>query len=501
MTTVQWNSTSPLSMSKWIPSDGNALALATVIRMVATAFVLRLGFVFLVFRDVAFAGDAHQQFGWEMGWVARSIALGHGFSSPFVPQTGATALVPPLYPYLLSLVFRVYGLYSPHAALAILSLNSICSALTCVPVYLLAREIGGSRVGKIAGWLWVVYPFSVYFSSTRVWDYSVTSLLLATCWWLTERAGRRGSMKQAAVIGILFGVAALSNPSVLSMFPIALSFTLWRMHRLNNRWLRFGLVVVLLTAAVLTPWTIRNAKVLHVTVPVRDGFWLEFWAGNHGDTSTSNPSSAHPASNETEMTLYQRLGEVAYVSQKRELGLTYIKQHPVAFLAVSARRALRFWTGFWSAGSSYLKDEQLDIPNVFFCSAVTLLMLCGVLRSWRNSPRATVPTILMLLIFPLPYYVTHSSMDYRQPIEPVIIVMVALGLPRRFSLPSRDRFLQIASFAKASAHSEGPPVVHVPYAMGWDIKMRALWSCFYPMFPNSRSRSPCDVERFWAVAT
>jgi 4-amino-4-deoxy-L-arabinose transferase-like glycosyltransferase len=484
MTTAQRDSTSPLSMSKRIPSDSNASALATVIQMVTAAFIVRLGFVLLVFRDVAFAGDAHQQFGWEMGWVARSIALGHGFSSPFVPLTGATALVPPLYPYLLSLVFRSCGLYSPHAALAILSLNSICSALTCVPVYLLAREVGGSRVGNIAGWLWVVYPFSVYFSSTRVWDYSVTSLLLATCWWLTQCAGRRGSVKQAAVIGILFGVAALSNPSVLSMFPIALGFTLWRMHRLGDRWLRFGWVVVLLTAAVLAPWTIRNAKVLHAAVPVRDGFWLEFWAGNHGDTSTSNPSSAHPASNETEMTLYQRLGEVAYVSQKRELGLTYIKQHPVAFLSVSMRRTLRFWTGFWSARSSYLKDEPLDVPNVFFCSAVTLLMLRGLLRSWRNSPEATVPMILMLLIFPLPYYVTHSSMDYRQPIEPVIIVMVALGLPRRFSLPSRDRFLHLASFAKARAHSESPPVVHVPCAMGWDIKDTGFMVVLLPNVPK-----------------
>jgi 4-amino-4-deoxy-L-arabinose transferase-like glycosyltransferase len=473
MTTVQWNSTSPLSMSKPIPSDGNASAFATVIQIVAAAFLLRLGFVLLVFRDVASAGVAHQQFGWEMGWVARSIALAHGFSSPFAPSTGATALVPPLYPYLLALVFRIYGLYSPHAALAILSLNSTCSALTCVPVYLLAREVGGSRVGKIAGWLWVVYPFSVYFSSTRVWDYSVTSLLLATCWWLTQRAGRRGSVKQAAVIGILFGVAALSNPSVLSMFPIALGFTLWRMHRLGNRWLRFGLVVVLLTSAVLAPWTIRNAKVLHAAVPVRDGFWLEFWAGNHGDSSTSNPSSAHPASNEAEMTRYQQLGEVAYVSQKRALGLAYVRQHPVAFLVVSTRRVLRFWTGFWSASASYLRDEPLDVPNVFFCSAVTFLMLRGVLRSWRNSPEATVTTILMLLVFPLPYYLTHSSMDYRQPIEPEIVMMVALGLPRRFSLASRNRrgLLHLASFAKAKAHSENPPVVvHVPYAMARDIR-------------------------------
>jgi hypothetical protein len=34
----------------------------------------------------------------------------------------------------------------------------------------------------------------------------------------------------------------------------------------------------------------------------------------------------------------------------------------------------------------------------------------------------------MLLVFPLPYYLTHSSMDYRQPIEPQIVILVTIGL-------------------------------------------------------------------------
>jgi hypothetical protein len=34
----------------------------------------------------------------------------------------------------------------------------------------------------------------------------------------------------------------------------------------------------------------------------------------------------------------------------------------------------------------------------------------------------------MLLVFPLPYYLTHSSMDYRQPIESQIVILVTIGL-------------------------------------------------------------------------
>src|SRR5438445_1315363 len=77
----------------------------------------------------------HFQFGWEMGRIARSIALGQGFSSPTDFSTGPTAWAPPLYPYLLAGIFKVLGVYSSGSAAVILAINSIFSALTCLTLY------------------------------------------------------------------------------------------------------------------------------------------------------------------------------------------------------------------------------------------------------------------------------------------------------------------------------------------------------------------------------
>lgn len=78
--------------------------------VVGCALVLRLIVAAFSFHDIAGPSADHGQFGAEMGWVARSVALGQGFSSPFLPNTGPTALVPPLYPYLLAQIFRVCGI-------------------------------------------------------------------------------------------------------------------------------------------------------------------------------------------------------------------------------------------------------------------------------------------------------------------------------------------------------------------------------------------------------
>jgi len=396
--------------------------------MVCCAFVLRIAVVASSFLSIAAPSLDHGQFGAEMGWVARSLALGHGFSSPFFPSTGPTALVPPLFPYLLAAVFRTFGLYTAKSALVILSLDSLLSALTCIPIYLNLKYAAGERLAQLAGWLWVIYPFAIYFSGAQVWDYALTSFLFATCFCFAQRIHLQEAFLVWFGFGILYGVTALSNPSVLSMFPFLLLSALWKVKRVGSRWLLRGIVTVIAITLVLGLWVIRNVRVMHAASPIRDGFWLEFWAGNNGDTFTSNPAWAHPASNPVEMQKFEAEGEMTYLVQKRSIAVSFIRHHPLFFAGVSLRRAVRFWTGFWNLRPSYLEAEPLDVPNVFFCSCITLFMLQGMWHSWKEDRTYATSFLIMLFVFPLPYYLTHSSMDYRQPIEPEIVILVTIGL-------------------------------------------------------------------------
>jgi len=61
-------------------------------------------------------GNDNFEFGWEMGRIGRSIALGQGFSNPYEGNTGPTAWEPPLYPYLIGGVFKTFGIYTRASA-------------------------------------------------------------------------------------------------------------------------------------------------------------------------------------------------------------------------------------------------------------------------------------------------------------------------------------------------------------------------------------------------
>ena len=398
--------------------------------------------VCFTYRDLPDADKYYEQFGWEMGWIARALASGHGFSSPYWPWSGPTAMQPPLYPTLLSIVFRLFGIYTLASGFVILSINSLLSSLTCIPVYFSAKHSLGLRAAKVAAWVWAFYPFAIYFSAGRAWEYSLTGLLFTTCFCIAQRIHRASSPLAWLGWGALFGLTALSNPSTLSTVPFLLALALWQVRGSGGRWMMNGALTMLATIAVLTPWTVRNYRVLGILCPVRDNFWLEVYDDNGGDTSL-DPSFAHPSSNPVEMRKWLSMGEPAFLAEKRTLALAYIKEHREFVVQKTLRRIFYYWTGFWSFSAQELREQPYEPFNVFYVSCMTLLMLRGAQRLWRLNRGALPPYLVLICIFPLTYYITHPLMDYRQPIEPAIVVLAIAGvLPWRRLLQDRSTLTQ-----------------------------------------------------------
>lgn len=114
--------------------------------MVLAGLVIRLIVVGFLYPERTDPARDHWRFGGEAGRIARSIALGEGFSNPLFGQTGPTAWLSPIFPYLLAGIFKIFGIYSKTSALVALSFDSLFSALTCIPVFLIARMHFGKKL-------------------------------------------------------------------------------------------------------------------------------------------------------------------------------------------------------------------------------------------------------------------------------------------------------------------------------------------------------------------
>jgi hypothetical protein len=86
------------------------------------------------------------------------------------------------------------------------------------------------------------------------------------------------------------------------------------------------------------------------------------------------------------------------------------------------------WTNFWSFSRGYLEAEPLDPPNIFLCTALTVLALEGLRRAFQRGASIGMPYAIALFFFPMVYYVTHPQDYYRRPIDPIFVVLAAYAV-------------------------------------------------------------------------
>ena len=111
------------------------------------------------------------------------LAEGQGFSNPFLsvsPWWNPTAWEPPLYPLMIAGVFKLFGVYTHASAFVLLAVDSFFSALTCIPIFLIARRCFNERVAVWSACSILGGLASVIFWCTRwIWETSLAALLLA----------------------------------------------------------------------------------------------------------------------------------------------------------------------------------------------------------------------------------------------------------------------------------------------------------------------------------
>ncbi len=396
--------------------------------MVLAGLLIRLIVVGFLYPERTDPARDHWRFGGEAGRIARSIAEGEGFSNPLFGQTGPTAWLSPVFPYLLAGIFKVFGVYTKTSALVALTLDSLFSALTCIPVFLIARRHFGLKTAIWAGWAWAFFPYGIYFSADFIWATSLTTLLMSFVFLLALRLEDSSSGWDWAAFGAVAGFGALTDPVVLSAAPFLGAWMWFRRYRQHARWFAPGLAAVLAVVVVTAPWMVRNYQTFHKFVPFRSCLGLEVYFGNNADSWHWGPPGYHPSDNEAEWQEYQQLGEIPYVTKKFHQGLDFIDHHRELYVWQTMRRVVYLWTGYWSFSHRYLQEEPMDPPNIVFCTLLTVFTLIGLWRAWRENVNVAMPYILVFTFFPIVYYLTHPEDYYRRPIDPLFVVLAAFAV-------------------------------------------------------------------------
>ena len=444
-------------------------------RIFWTGFLIRVLYMTLAHTYRFRTFDDHFEFGWEMGRIARALATGYGFANPFNGHSGPTAWTPPLYPLIIAAAFKLFGVYSLKAAWAILTVNSILSAATAPAIYQIAwRCFGrtpsadrasnspsganpdGLSIALWSAWVWALYPAAMQYAVRWVWDMSLSCFLFA--WVLVLALRLRGigepttesggpsfapSAKGGllwALFGLLWGLIALSNSSLLIFLPACGLWIIWPALRKSGdkpgapSKLRLGgLAHALLGAtlsavcflAVISPWVIRNWEVFHKFVPMRSNFGAELYEAtifsNDGFPWMATLPMAETA---PEFRRYERIGEIEFSRQQGEIAKAKIRAHPDLFAKNALRRVYFFWISvphpYESDKLGSILTEAIRRVNFSFFSFSAFLGLALALR--RHIPGAWL-FLWAFLIVPFIYYFVTVQARFRHPLEPIICIL------------------------------------------------------------------------------
>ena len=397
-----------------------------LVAAIVLGLIVRLLYVLLT-RHLALAGDEI-----EYDYEGRMIAAGHWWWSkvPYgIPHPSANKA--PLYPLWVGMWYWLFG----HHRLLVRFVQIPIGAVVIWLSWLLGRRLFGPRVGIAAAVVVAVYPFAWQYEELLYPESLATPLVLALLvLTLTGRPSRRRSI----TAGVVFGAAMLVHPTsitVIAAFAVSLILRVgWR------RAVSLSAVALGVAAAVIVPWTIRNAFVEHSFVPISIEFATAYGTFNPISANDPNfPYAWRPIDADTAVLFdpRHRLADIPFINRLDQYALHYVEHHPAAIAEAF------FWNGLsrlWdiSRPSHSLaqvraegRSRPVSVVGLYCYYVLFLLALAGLWR-WRRRRELVLPLLALALAASIVNTI-DSGTRYRAPLEPVIAVLAcsAVLVPRR----------------------------------------------------------------------
>ncbi|MDX6595193.1 MAG: hypothetical protein QOI72_575 [Solirubrobacterales bacterium] len=420
-------------------------------RHLALAAILLLALVIRVAVIAADTGYRPANDAFEYDYYAQSIAAGDGYpQSGYLRQGGPTAIRGPGYPYLLGGAYAVAGDRRTVGRL----LGAALGTLAVLLIYLITKRIWGRRVGLLAAGLAAVFPPLVLLSRELLSETLFIPLELGAVLCVLNFRRSGGELRWAVAAGTLCGLAVLTRNTALALLLCIPLGVLVTGSKLGLHSLRAPIVVLLVAAVVVAPWTVRNAVQFGRFIPVTTSAGITA-AGVYNEASFRD-SDTHGAWRDpqivprfTPLFVTPGIDEAAVDIALRHEARDFAWGHPGYVAEVFTWNLVRMFEltgGSVVDGSGRAVDDRgvgsaTPTAERIGVLAALLLALCGaiaILRSRSASAaqprqRPSIPTgplflwALPILILAMTAPINGLPRD-RLPADPFLLILSAIGL-------------------------------------------------------------------------
>ena len=284
----------------------------------------------------------------------------------------------------------------------------------------MARKSFADKLAVWSGWLWALLPSVMYWCTRWVWETSLAAFLLALIFWLTLDMEERDGWKTWLAFGMLWGVSALTNTSLLAFLPVS-GLWIWYRRRKAGQGSLAGIVLAsCVFIACVAPWILRNYRTFGKFIFIRDNFGAELRIGNGPIADGTWQEYLHPTRNVYEMRRFHALGEIGYIEERKRSAIEFIRDNPERFTVLCVKRLIYYWGGI-------PKLSEIPALTPFKNSlylASTVLAFWGLGRAIRKKRPGAWLFFWLVLSYPTVYCVVFPHPRYRHPIEPELGILM-----------------------------------------------------------------------------
>ncbi len=417
------------------------------------AFVPVLVAVTFSILAIWFFGFGKMVFGDANDYIAGARAfLNH---TPYPHQSELHPMFrPPLFPLFIAMIWKVF----PDSIVAVKFGQAILHGGTCWVIYRIVFEVLGKRIPAFLGAmvcainpLLVAHTVDFFTEPLHTFMFALGILFAARFLKNGDRA-----FVNAAIAGVVFGLATLCRPSalgiVLSTLPVIVLLKLRDPRRL--RWIAACGVFFVFIFGAIAPWTYYNYKTTGEFILVNDGFSYNLWLGNHpatiriyendfkdvednqrfadyiwGDMIKDKVKELERTDNYSSLKFNQR--EKVW---RREAIKNY-EQDPVKARTIFLGKARTYWTPFLNTlvyGWKKVAIVATFVIGVFVFGVYGAVVFCRT----TNGREVVVVLACIFVVATLIHMLIAGLVRYRVPyVDPYLSMLAGVGvwdLGRRF---------------------------------------------------------------------
>ena len=324
---------------------------------------------------------------------------------------------PPLFPLIHAGISAVFG---RDNILALRFFFILIGSVTCIGIYLIARDIFELKLAILTGLWLAISPQHIWYSIHILSECPYTLFLVFFLYFLLK-AVHKNKLILSCVAGILLGLSLLTRSILAGFLPFIFLWVLIVYKKKLTALKHFALLLIF-ALLIISPWVIRNYMVLDTFIPFStDGAEALIYANNpgvlHSETGFCGKCPAEVA---------KGLGEIERQRAYYNFGLNFIKNNPDEFLRNAMDRFIQLWRPFPNVKFPQVKPIY---AIVYFLSylPVLILLFIGMPLSLRQL-RYTGLMYLLVIYCTGVHMVLPACIRYREPLMPLLILFAVFGI-------------------------------------------------------------------------